>query len=153
MPDGIALPASVAEAVEAAPTETDVTGHDGGMALDAGGASRREVLSRLFAGREVEIEWRNEAFANERVRDRLSGPPTELARLLLARVSYLMIYDTDGEEPRLARIVVFGSDPPSVTRGAGAPSTARKDVRTSEAVRRRAAIEAARRAITAAKRR
>ena len=119
----------------------------------------------------MEIEWRNKAFADERVQSgRLSGPPVELARRLLARVSYVMSYDTSSNEPRLARIVVLGSDAPSVTRGAGvppparqeapsltrsagAPSPVRQETQASEAERRRKAIDAARRAIMAAQRR
>ena len=164
--DGAALLASAADAVEAMPSEigepipktrrhgelTRETGRDGGIALDPGGATRREILNRLFAGREVEIEWRNKAFADEKIQGgRLSGPPIEIARRLLARVSYVMSYDSSGNEPRLARIVVLGSDAPSVTRSAAVPPPARQEA--SEAARRRAAIDAARRAITAAQRR
>jgi hypothetical protein len=184
MPDGPALLVSAVDAVEVLSTEagepvpetgrlgelTLQTGPDVGIALDSGGATRREILTRLFAGREVEIEWRNKAFADERVQGgRLSGPPAELARRLLARVSYVMSYDRSSNEPRLARIVVLGSDAPSVTRSAvvpsparqeasgaarrsaGAPSPARQEV--SDAERRSKAIEATRRAITAAQRR
>jgi hypothetical protein len=166
MPDEVALLASAADAVEAMPSEigepvpktrrhgerTRETGRDVEIALDSGGATRREILTRLFAGREVEIEWRNKAFADERVQGgRLSGPPAELARRLLARVSYVMFYDRSSNEPRLARIVVLGSDAPSVTRSAAVPSPARQEA--SDAERRRKAIEAARRAITAAQRR
>ena len=184
MPDGPALLVSAVDAVEVISTEagepvpetgrlgelTLQTGREVGIALDSGGATRREILNRLFAGREVEIEWRNKAFADERVQGgRLSGPAVELARRLLARVSYVMSYDRSSNEPRLARIVVLGSDAPSVTRSAvvpsparqeasgaarrsaGAPSPARQEV--SDAERRRKAIEATRRAITAAQRR
>jgi hypothetical protein len=184
MPDEVALLPSETDAVEAMPSEigepapktrrhrelTRQTGGDGGIALDSDGATRREILNRLFAGREVEIEWRNKAFADERVQGgRLSGPPVELARRLLARANYVMSYDTSSEEPRLVRIVVLGADTPSVTRSADAPSRARQDAseaarrsagapspvrqEVSDAERRRKAIEAARRAITAAQRR
>jgi hypothetical protein len=185
MPDEVALLASAADAVEAMPSEigepvpktrrhgerTRETVRDVEIALDSGGATRREILNRLFAGREVEIEWRNKAFADERVQGgRLSGPPAELARRLLARASYVMFYDRSSNEPRLARIVVLGSDAPSVTRSAGvppparqesssltrsagAPSPVRQETQATEAERRRKAIDAARRAITAAQRR
>jgi hypothetical protein len=185
MPDGPALLVSAVDAVEVLSTEagepvpetgrlgelTLQTGPDVGIALDSGGATRREILTRLFAGREVEIEWRNKAFADERVQGgRLSGPPAELARRLLARVSYVMFYDRSSNEPRLARIVVLGSDAPSVTRSAGvppparqesssltrsagAPSPVRQETQATEAERRRKAIDAARRAIMAAQRR
>jgi hypothetical protein len=169
VPDRAALLPSAADAVEAMPTEigepvpetrrhgelTLETGRDGEIeiVLESSGATRREILTRLFAGREVEIEWRNKAFADERVQGgRLRGPPVELARRLLARQSYVMSYDNSRSEPRLARIVILGSDPPSVTRSAGAPSRARQEAPASEAARRRAAIDAARRAITAAQR-
>jgi hypothetical protein len=168
VPDRAALLPAATDAVEALPTETAEpvlrttrhgeftleTGRDGEIVLESGGATRREILSRLFAGREVQIEWRNKAFADERVQARLlRGSPVELARRLLARQSYVMSYDTSSNEPRLARIVILGSDPPSVTPSAGAPSPARREAGASEAARRRAAIDAARRAITAAQRR
>ena len=166
MRDGAALPPSATEAVEATPTGigepvrgtrrhgelTLETGSDGGIVLYPNGATRREILHRLFAERRVEIEWRNKAFAEERVQGRLSGTPAELARRLLERVSYIMFYEV-GDEPQPARLVVLGSDPPSITRGAGAPSTTRQELQASEAARKREAIETARRAITAAQRR
>lgn len=168
MSDRAALLPSEADAAEAMPPETtrpvpttrrrgELTlkaGRDGEMVIETSGATRREILDRLFADREVEIEWRNKAFADERVQGRgLRGSPIELARRLLARVSYVMFYDTSSDEPRLARIVILGSDPPSVARSASAPPRDRQEARASEAARRRAAIDTARRAITAAQRR
>jgi len=142
-------------------------GRDGEMVIEASGATRREILNRLFAEREVEIEWRNRAFADERVQSgRLSGQPIEIARRLLASQNYVMRYDLSSDEPRLARIVILGSDSPSVTRTASEPSRPRQDIgeplrvrqdvrqdaSLTEAARRRAAIDSARRAITAAQR-
>jgi hypothetical protein len=162
VPDGAALLPSSVDAVKATPTETgepvpqtsrhgQVTlevGRDGEVVLEFSGATRREILNRLLAERDVEIEWRNKAVGDERLQGRrLGGSPFELARRLLAHVNYLMFYDTGSNEPRLARIVILGSDPPSVTRSAG------HEAQASEAARRRAAIDAARRAITAAQRR
>ena len=166
--DRAALLPPAADVVETMPTEADEpvpetgrhgeltlqTGRDSEIVLEPGTATRREILTRLFAEREVEIEWRNKAFADERVQGRgLRGSPIELARRLLARVSYVMFYDTSSDEPRLARIVILGSDPPSVARSASAPPRDRQEARASEAARRRAAIDTARRAITAAQRR
>lgn len=183
--DRAALLPPAADTVEAMPTETGEpvpeTGRDGELTLQTGrdseivlefsAATRREILTRLFAEREVEIEWRNKAFADEMVQGRgLRGSPIELARRLLARVSYVMFYDTSSDEPRLARIVILGADPALVTRSAGVPSSARQEAssvtrsastpsrdrqeaRANETTRRRAAIDAARRAITAAQRR
>jgi hypothetical protein len=134
------------------------------IALEPSGVTRREILHRLFADRNVQIEWRNKAFADERVQDRrLIGPPVELARRLLARTSYVMFYAKSGDDDaRLTRILILGSDPPSITqsgdaatsrRSAEAPAPTRRETRTSEAERRRSAIEATKRAITAAQRR
>ena len=178
MSDRAALLPSEADAAEAMPPETtrpvpttrrrgELTlkaGRDGEMVIETSGATRREILDRLFADREVEIEWRNKAFADEMLQGgRLSGPPIEIARRLLTRVNYVMSYEADSDEPRLARIVILGSDPPSVIRTAGEPpsrvrqnadepSRTRQDPRVSEAARRRAAIDSARRAIAAAQR-
>ena len=124
--------------------------HENWIVLELTGAPRREILSRLFAGREVEIEWRNKAFADEAVRGRLKGAPTELARRLLERANYVMAYNNSGA---LARIVVLGSDPPSVTRSVDAPSPVRPKPQASEAERRRQAIEATKRAIKGAQQR
>ena len=168
VPDRTALLPPAADAVDVMPPEPGEpvpdtgrhgelplqTGRDSEIVLGSSAAPRREILTRLFAEREVEIEWRNKAFADEMVQGRgLRGSPIELARRLLARVSYVMFYDTSSDEPRLARIVILGSDPPSVTRSASAPPRDRQEARASEAARRRAAIDTARRAITAAQRR
>jgi hypothetical protein len=153
-----AIPINTSKPVATIKQDGELTlesGRDGQVVLEPNGATRREILNRLFAGREVEIEWRNKAFADERVQSRgLSGPPIELARRLLARQSYVMSYDNSGVEPRLARVVILGSDPPSVTQGAAAaPLRARPEVPVSDAARRRAAIDATKRAITDAQRR
>jgi hypothetical protein len=131
------------------------SGRDSEMGLESGVATRREILDRLFAGREVEIVWRNKAFADERVHSGgLNGPPIEVARRLLARQSYVMSYDNIGDEPRLARIVILGSDSPSVTQSAAAaPVRVRQEVPMNDFARKRAAIDAAKRAITDAQRR
>jgi hypothetical protein len=151
------LPAGTDKALLGTMTDDELTlqsGRDGEIVLDSGSATRREILSRLFAGRDVEIEWRNKAFANEIVQVRgLAGAPVELARRLLARQSYIMSYDKSSDEPRLVRIVILGSDPPSVAQSADAPVRARQQASTNETTRKRAAIDAARRAITAAQRR
>jgi hypothetical protein len=132
---------------------TLASGRDGEIVLESNGATRREILNRLFAGREVEIEWRNRAFADESVQSgSLSGPPIEVARRLLARQSYVMSYDNSRDEPRLVRIVILGSDPPSAQSAAAAPVGARREVPMDDAARRRAAIDAAKRAITDAQR-
>jgi hypothetical protein len=132
-----------AEITREAPRENEIV-------LEPSGATRREILNRLFADRQVEIEWRNNALADEKVRGRLKGGPTELARRLLERGNYVMAYGSSGD---LARIVVLGSDPPSVTRSADAPSSVRQKPQASEADRRRQAIEATRRAIKDAQQR
>jgi hypothetical protein len=159
--EGALLPADIDvidEPIDAMPveTETDVPvtrrkaeitrefRYENWIVLEPRGATRREIISRLFAGREVEIEWRNKAFADEALRGRFKGPPTELARRLLERANYVMAYNTSGD---LARIIILGSDPPSVTRSADAPSPVRPKTQASEAERRRQAIEATRRAI------
>lgn len=167
MSDRAALLPPAADTVEALPIDaakpvvktkqggalTLSSGRDGEIVLESSGATRREILSRLFAGREVEIEWRNKAFADERVQSgSLSGPPVEVARRLLARQSYFMSYDNSRDEPRLVRIVILGSDPPSTQSAAAAPVGARPEVPVNDAARRRAAIDAAKRAITDAQR-
>ena len=126
-----------AESTRESPRENEVV-------LEPSGATRREILNRLFADRDVEIEWRNNALANEKVRGRLKGGPTELARRLLERGNYVMSYGSSGDP---ARIVVLGSDPPTVTHSADASSPVPQKAQASEAERRRAAIEATRRAI------
>jgi hypothetical protein len=152
-----AVPATTVRAVPVTTRYGELTleaARDGEVVLDSSGATRREIISRLFAGREVEIEWRNKAFAEEKVQGRgLRGTPIDLARRLLSRQSYVMSYDNSSDERTLARIVILGSDPPSVAPSADAPARARQESPVTEAARRRAAIDATRRAITAAQQR
>ena len=106
--------------------QSNSTGEGGGVSVEASngdrvalfakGATRRQVLNRLFAARDVEIIWKNRVFADERVYGQFEGTRRCVARWLLSRRSYIITYDISGEMPRTFRIFILGPDPPSATR-------------------------------------
>jgi hypothetical protein len=83
---------------------------NGGEAvLVASGATRRVVLDRLFAGRDVTLIWRSTAVADEEVHGRFVGPVDSIARRLLAQSNYFIAYDRDTRHARAMRIIVLAS--------------------------------------------
>jgi hypothetical protein len=79
--------------------------------LLANGVPLRQVLDRLFAKREVVIQWRNATFAQESVRGHFRGTLAKVARSLLDHGSYVIAYDTSGDKPRILRIIIVGFRP------------------------------------------
>jgi hypothetical protein len=75
--------------------------------FDVRDTSRREVLSQLFAGSDLEITWINAAFAAERIRGKFTGTPAAVARQLLAQTNFVIVYD-GGETSRAVRLLVVG---------------------------------------------
>jgi hypothetical protein len=76
--------------------------------FDVRDTSRRDVLSQLFAGGDLEITWINAAFAEERIRGMFTGTPAAVARQLLAQTNFVVVRDGSGEGARVVRLVVVG---------------------------------------------
>ncbi|CAL8975126.1 hypothetical protein RHODGE_RHODGE_04095 [Rhodoplanes serenus] len=91
------------------------------------GVSRREVIERLFDGRNVVLEWHDPAFAAEPVSGVFRGSLAQVARRLLGEANYVMSY-TAGEAPRLSRLVVMGKTR-AEPGGSAAPVVANRDER------------------------
>jgi hypothetical protein len=125
-------------------------GAGGSVTLVPNGATRRQVLDRLFAERGVEIEWRNKPFADEKVYGRFNGTPSQIARMLLARRSHIITYDTSGEQPRIVRIYILGPDPPSISGGHTVRSTPHRRAGLPQSMRTGPAVQAEQRRPTGA---
>jgi hypothetical protein len=114
-------------------------GHDGAVTLVASGATRRELLKRLFADDEIRIQWRNPAFADQPIDGRYNGSADEIARRLLNNGDYIMAYREQQGRPRIAHIIIFdlGAPPPKVSaKVRPVASSAARPMPTSEAERR-----------------
>jgi len=112
---------AVTRAVDDSGIALEIDGRDW-ITLTVTGATRRFVLERLFAERAIEIEWRNKAFAEQAVHGRFSGPADTVARRLLDRSDYVIVYAATDGEPRMSRITILGSDPVSVSPAIKAPA-------------------------------
>jgi hypothetical protein len=88
----------------------------------ANGATRRQVLARLFADTDVKIEWHNEVFAEEKVYGQFSGAAAQVARRLLERFSYIICYDITGDTPRVLWVDILGPHRSSASGGEAAGS-------------------------------
>jgi len=92
-----------------APDPTLTIRSDGpGFTLEVRGATRRQVLERVFAGSGVIIEWSDKTFAAEKIERRYRGSLDEIASDLLARANVVIAYDTVAGEPRMVRVLVLG---------------------------------------------
>jgi hypothetical protein len=124
MPDAATRPRLTGQATSAPGGVSLEPGDAGAVMLAANGATRRQILARLFADREVVIVWRNEVFAAEKVHGSFSGTPTQITRRLLAGRTFIITYDTSSGMPRIVRIAIPGPHPPSVS-GSRAAAPAR----------------------------
>lgn len=86
------------------------------VAFDVRDVSRREVLSRLLRSKEVELEWIDSAFAEERITGAFKGSTDAVLQRLLAQTDFVVVYARDGERSRITRLIIVGKG--------GAPSKA-----------------------------
>jgi hypothetical protein len=61
--------------------------------FDVRDVSRREVLSRLFAGTDIEVKWVSSAFADEPMSGRFNGTSAAVARQLLGQTNFVIVHD------------------------------------------------------------
>ncbi len=69
---------------------------------------RRDVLERLFADRGIKLEWLDRAFADESISGTFKGTPTSVARHLLDRANFVIVYGRKDDTFQISRIVVIG---------------------------------------------
>jgi hypothetical protein len=72
------------------------------------GATRRKILEQLFVERGIEVDWLDENLAEDAIQGSFRGQMPYIARKVLASTNFVIVYDTDGEEPRMLRIIVIG---------------------------------------------
>jgi hypothetical protein len=69
---------------------------------------RRDVLERLFADRGIKLEWLDRAFADESISGTFKGTPNSVARNLLERANFVIVYGRRDDAFQISRIVVIG---------------------------------------------
>ena len=103
---------------------------DGGnVAFDVRDVSRREVLGQLLRSKAIELEWVDSTFAEERISGAFKGSTDAVLQRLLAQTDFVVVYARDGDQSRIARLIVVGktaASPKSVelsgtNRGAAPP--------------------------------
>jgi hypothetical protein len=77
--------------------------------------SRREVLDRLFSDRGIRLDWMSPALADERISGNYTGSLSQVARRLLEKLNFILVYDTAVSASRITRVVIVGpaQDQPS----------------------------------------
>lgn len=78
------------------------------LEFDLRAVSRREVLDRLFANRNIKLEWVNTALADELISGAYHGSLPQVARQLLTKLDFILVYDGASSDARLTRVVIFG---------------------------------------------
>jgi hypothetical protein len=76
--------------------------------FDVRDVPRREVISRLFAGTDVEIKWISSSFADEPMSGKFSGASAAVARQLLGQMNFVIVHDRSGDTSRIVRVVIVG---------------------------------------------
>jgi hypothetical protein len=85
-----------------------ITSDGAQVEFDVRDAPRRAVMERLFAGRQIEIQWASASFADEPVTGSFTGAPSAVARHLLADADFVAVYDGGGDHARIVRLVIAG---------------------------------------------
>src|SRR2546421_59260 len=70
--------------------------------------ARRDVLARLFADQEIKVDWLDPSLANAPISGGYRGSLSQVARQLLEKVDFILVYDMGGSAPRITRVVVMG---------------------------------------------
>jgi hypothetical protein len=70
--------------------------------------SRREVLDRLFSDRGIRLDWMSPTLADERISGNYTGSLSQVARRLLEKLNFILVYDTTVSAPRITRVVIVG---------------------------------------------
>jgi hypothetical protein len=76
--------------------------------FDVRDTSRREVPNQFFAGTDIEIQWTNTAFADQRISGKFSGTPTAVLQQLLAQSNFVIVRDGSGDTSRVVRVIIDG---------------------------------------------
>jgi hypothetical protein len=79
--------------------------------------SRRDALDRLFSDRDIRLDWMSPALADERISGNYNGSLSQVARRLLEKLNFILVYDMTSNAPRITSVVIIG-------RAQGQPSPA-----------------------------
>jgi hypothetical protein len=102
----------------------DISPDGANVDFDVRDTARRDVLSRLFDGTGIEIRWVNPSFGDERISGQFSGPPSAVARQLLARTNFVLVHDRSDQASRVVRVVIVGPAKGEQTAGLAAIAAA-----------------------------
>jgi hypothetical protein len=98
------------------------------VAFDVRDVSRREVLQRLLSSKAIELEWVDQAFAEERISGAFNGNTDSVLQRLLTQTDFVAVYGRDGEKPRIVRLIIVGkaasAPKPVAPQGTIAPTPA-----------------------------
>ena len=78
------------------------------VAFDVHDVSRREVLDRLLTSNSIELEWVDAAAGDERISGAFRGSTDAVLQRLLAQTDFVAVYDRDGDNTRIARLIIVG---------------------------------------------
>lgn len=70
---------------------------------------RHDVLARLFAEQEIKVDWLEPAIANDLVSGSYHGALSQVARQLLEKLNFILVYNMTPNARRITRIVIVGA--------------------------------------------
>jgi hypothetical protein len=70
--------------------------------------SRREVFDRLFANNDIRFDWKSPGIADELISGSYHGSLSQVARLLLTKLDFVLGYEQVDGEVRMTRVVIVG---------------------------------------------
>lgn len=70
--------------------------------------SRRQVLDRLFADQAIKLDWADPAVAGDLISGSYHGSLSQIARLLLTKLNFVLVHERTDDEIRITRVVILG---------------------------------------------
>lgn len=87
------------------------------VVMEVRDATRREVLERLFSGRNIQLDWLNASYGDEKISGTFRGSMPDITRSLLTDSNFVIVYDQIGDNYQISRLVMMGRSLQGQTSG------------------------------------
>ena len=104
----ISIPWGSANPAETSLRDIELQANGDEITLKVAGVARRDVIARIVPGRDVAIDWLDDALAEEPINGEYRGQIEQVLTELLDRSNFIIAYKKNGETWQISRILIAG---------------------------------------------